>query len=291
MPPPISHRLRKIVSRVPGSVTQRILRRLNGQTEDLWPTQSPAADTSSAPWADYNKHVELSVSAHSDKQHAMAQAIGGNFMPFGAVMRALLCSYGLKPEHSVVDIGCGSGRLAFGLKDYLTGPLLGLDVVPALLNHARELTQRPDWTFALNNALTIPQQDASVDFVTAFSLFTHLRHEQSYAYLRDAKRVLRPGGKIVFSFLQFAVPCHWDVFAANIANIDQFQHLNQFMSVDAIHAWAEHLQLRVVAIHDGDKPHVPIEKPVVLDDGRVYENLACMGQSVCVLSHDLASSG
>jgi cyclopropane fatty-acyl-phospholipid synthase-like methyltransferase len=44
---------------------------------------------------------------------------------------------------------------------------------------------------------------ASADIVIAFSVFTHLLHEECYAYLQDAARVLTPGGKFVFSFFEF----------------------------------------------------------------------------------------
>ena len=243
----------------------------------------PEEKENQSTWKTYNKHVENSISAHKDKHQAMAQAIGGNFIPFGVVMRELLKSEGLRPNDHLVDIGCGSGRLPYGVKDYLKGKLLGIDVVPSLVEHAREITSRPDWTFVVGSGLNISADDATIDMVTAFSLFTHLRHEQSYAYLQDAVRVLRPGGKIIFSFLQFPVACHWDVFEANLNNLDTDQHLNQFMSVDAIEVWAKRLGLKVVSINDGDKPHIKINEDIKLDDGRVFKNLACLGQSICVL--------
>jgi SAM-dependent methyltransferase len=119
--------------------------------------------------------------------------------------------------------------------------------------------------------------------VCAFSVFTHLLHEQSFLYLQEAKRVLKPGGKAVFSFLEFHIYSHWDVFAHNIANLES-GHLNQFVSRDGIEAWAHHLGLKIDAIFDGDKPHIPIQEPLRLNDGRVFETLGNLGQSVCVLS-------
>jgi ubiquinone/menaquinone biosynthesis C-methylase UbiE len=135
------------------------------------------------------------------------------------IERELLIQYGLRPDHDVIDVGCGSGRLAKPLSAYLRGGYLGIDVVPDLVDYARALVGRADWRFEVTDGLTIPAEDEQADFVCFFSVLTHLLHEQSYVYLREAQRVLRPGGKIVFSFLDFAIPCHWDVFEMNIADV------------------------------------------------------------------------
>ena len=57
-------------------------------------------------------------------------AIGGQFEACGIIEREILIQYGLRPDDYVVDVGCGSGRLAKPLADYLRGPYLGIDVVP-----------------------------------------------------------------------------------------------------------------------------------------------------------------
>lgn len=117
----------------------------------------------------------------------------------------------------------------------------------------------------------------------SFSVLTHLLHEQSYAYLAEARRVLKPGGRIVFSFLEFAIPSHWAVFEGNVAAIGGSQPLNMFVGRDAIDAWASHLEMAIIAIHGGDTPHTPLHEPVTLDDGTVMSELGHLGQSVCVL--------
>lgn len=269
------------------AVTARVaksLRRGAARADALSLGETQGADAHGSTWAAYHHHVAREVAVRGAGQEAMAQAIGGNFVAFGTMMRELLCGLGLRPEHSVVDVGCGSGRLALALSSYLTGPYLGLDVVADLLSHARALVPRPDWRFARSNGFIIDAADASADFITFFSVITHLLHEQSYVYLQDAKRVLRPHGRIVFSFLEFRIPCHWDVFASNVSHIYDPQHLNQFISRDAIHAWSQRLGLQVEAIFDGDKPHIVLPHPVTLDDGRVVQGMGSLGQSICVLS-------
>ncbi|HEY0607458.1 MAG TPA: class I SAM-dependent methyltransferase, partial [Herpetosiphonaceae bacterium] len=137
--------------------------------------------------------------------------------------------------------------------------------------------------FEVAEGLTIPEQDNQANIVCFFSVFTHLLHEHSFIYLREARRVLRPGGKIIFSFLDFTIPCHWDVFESNLAAGSADHPLNTFVSRDAIQVWCRHLDLEIEALHDGDAPHIPLQHAVTLDDGRIMEGMGNLGQSVCVL--------
>ena len=213
----------------------------------------------------------------------MHLAIGGEFDAMGIIERAILIQYGLQPDDHVIDVGCGSGRLAKPLAEYLRGSYLGTDIVPELVAYARELVGRPDWRFEVSSGLDIPERNARADMVCFFSVFTHLLHEHSYTYLREARRVLKPGGRIVFSFLEFAMPNHWPVFESMIADVRGDKPLNMFISRDAIHTWASHLNLEVVAIHDGNVPHVPLPHPVRFSNGSVMTDFGQLGQSVCVL--------
>ena len=49
--------------------------------------------------------------------------------------------------------------------------------------------------------------DTSVDFIVAFSVFTHLLYDQNFIYLRDACRALNTGGVTLFSLLEMRT--HW----------------------------------------------------------------------------------
>lgn len=233
--------------------------------------------------ATYPRLVKSLKQAHGNEQ-AMKLAVGGEFEAIGFLELETLKHFGLKEDSYVIDVGCGSGRLAKPLSQYLTGRYLGIDIVSDLVNHARQIVGRPDWRFEIAKGLSIPEEDGEADMVCFFSVFTHLLHEQTYLYLQEAKRVLKPGGKIVFSFLDFIIPGHWHVFESNIGDLGvNSQHLNMFISKDAIRVWAEHLGLHVQVIEDGDKPFVPLSKPIVFESGSVVEKVGTIGQSVCVL--------
>lgn len=212
-------------------------------------------------------------------------AIGGNFDAFGVIQSRMLSYYGLAPDGFLVDVGCGSGRTAIPLSRTHPGKYLGTDVVRELVDYARAHCNRPDWEFAVVDDFVIPAKDGSADMVCFFSVLTHLLHEQSYLYLEQAKRVLKPGGKIVFSFLEFRIACHWAVFESTIRDTrgSNTHPLNVFLDRDCIRSIADHLDMTLIDLQDGDVPFVPLDQPLVLDDGRELSGAGNLGQSICVL--------
>ena len=219
----------------------------------------------------YKEHFKKISKSNSYKETAEL-AVGGEFDRIGRIEYELLKKFGLNSEHSVVDVGCGSGRLAKEFPKNFKGNYLGTDVVPDLLDYAREIKSEENFTFEVVENLTIPKSESSVDYVCFFSVFTHLFHEQTYKYLLEAKRVLKNNGYIIFSFLEFKIKSHWAVFESNL--IEEQTHLNMFMDRDAIKLWADKIGLVLSKILDGDRRQV--------DE---YKNLDSLGQSVAVLQN------
>lgn len=240
---------------------------------------------------DYRQLVRTLIAEHPLPQ-AMSLAVGGSYEALGEVEKQLLIGLGLEPGHSLLDVGCGSGRLAKALVPYLTsGRFLGTDVVQELLDYARNGC--PDsWQFALVEDIRIPFPDNSVDLACFFSVFTHLLHEESYCYLLEARRVVKPGGKIVFSFLEYEH--NWQVFEDTFSTIlrgGASVHLNTFIGRDAIEAWTNHLGLKILEMHAATEPFIELSRPITYDDGRKVEGVAALGQSVCVLGNDKPDAG
>ena len=234
--------------------------------------------------AAYRRLVQQAKSGRSTAE-ALKVAIGGQFEAYGQIEIDMLRFFGLGDRATLIDVGCGCGRTAIPLSKSHQGGYLGTDVVPELVEFARESCGRPDWRFEVVESLRIPAPDQYADMVCFFSVLTHLLHEQSYLYLEEAKRVLKPDGRIVFSFLEFRMPFHWSVFASTVDNArGPNEHpLNVFIERDAIQAWAAHLGLAVLDVRDGDEPFVPLSRPVTLDSGQVLSALGNLGQSICVL--------
>jgi SAM-dependent methyltransferase len=203
-------------------------------------------------------------------EQAMELAIGGGFEAIGPVEAGLLRHYGLATDGYLIDVGCGSGRLAKPLSADHTGAYLGIDLVPDLLAHAQKIVGRPDWRFQVIDHIGIPEADGRADMVCFFSVLTHLLHEQAYWYLEEARRVLKPGGRIVFSFLEYEEPVHWDIFLETVkaSKARVPIPLNVFLDRPSIVLWAQALGLEVVDIRSG--------RDVIAPAGN-------LGQAVCVL--------
>jgi len=238
---------------------------------------------------DYNDHAAALREKHGDgylSKQVMGHLIGGEFDAIGQVQADLLRMHGLKDGMTLADIACGSGRTAHALgRNFQLDDYFGIDIVPDLLDFARSVSPS-DYRFELVDGLAVPTADDTFDMACAFSLFTHLLHEETYIYLEDIHRVLKPGGKLVFSFLEFAMPHHWNVFSATKRQVEKGTRtqLNVLLERNAIAAMAAHLNFEVLGFQDGSKgAYIPLSRPIDYDNGRHAETVADMGQSVCVL--------
>ena len=235
---------------------------------------------------DYRELVR-SLIAHYPLDEAMSRAVGGDFQALGEIEKQLLIRYGLKPEQTLLDIGCGSGRLAKRLVGYLSsGRVLATDVVQELLDYAR-IGCPPHWQFALVDGMRIPFANNEADIAAFFSVFTHLLHDECYCYLVEARRVVKPGGLIVFSFMEYEQ--NWDIFKGDWQALLDGRgrvHLNNFIGRDAIEVWARHLGMAVLDVRPGTEAFIELPVAVVRDNGDRIEGAAAFGQSICVLRND-----
>jgi ubiquinone/menaquinone biosynthesis C-methylase UbiE len=231
----------------------------------------------------YRAHLAQLVAAHG-RDRAMELVVGGAYAEMGALEANALIHLGLQPGHTLVDVGCGTGRLALHLRDYLMGKYIGTDLLDEALAFARSTCGRPDWEFVSNHLPTIPAPDASADFVSFFSVFTHLLDEDIFKFLREARRVLKPAGKIVFSFLDFECYPHWEVFLRTVEDPNPNRVLNKFLAQETVRRWACRLALKTDAIRSGTDKWIPLPRPVTCENGKILEGLASFGQSIAVLS-------
>lgn len=200
----------------------------------------------------------------NDRTLALAQAIGAetmeNFRSQGDGHVAVLRHHGLVDGMSIYDLGCGCGRTAQSLHRLgWNGRYAGADVVPELLE---ELSARcPGYETRLNFAPTIIAPDATLDMVFHWSVFTHLYPGESYLYTLDAFRALKPGGKMVFSFLELEEPAHDRVWQANLDHLRKghaAEHLDTFLHRDGIRRFARDAGFAEPEFTDGsDTTHHP----------------------------------
>jgi ubiquinone/menaquinone biosynthesis C-methylase UbiE len=194
---------------------------------------------------DYERLVARLVDTYPIDEAMSLVVGGGSYEIFGQMEAEIVQAAGLEDGMRLIDLGCGSGRLAAALHRSMDVSYVGIDIVQALLDYAK--SKAPGYQFVLHRGLSIPLEQGSADMVSAFSLFTHLLQSETYIYLEESARILKPGGKIVFSFLEFAEAAHWKIFESTRMNARDASgdHLNMFIERNAIDIWAEKLGLVV----------------------------------------------
>ena len=110
------------------------------------------------------------------------------FLP---VYRNVLEQLDLKKGEMLLDAGCGSGLFSH-LAIKSRAEVTGVDAAPGLLEIARE--RNPGFSFLEEDLEALPFAADSFDVVTGFNSFQYAgSFDQA---LREAKRVLKPGGKL-----------------------------------------------------------------------------------------------
>lgn len=100
----------------------------------------------------------------------------------------------VRPGDTVVDAGTGTGDLALACLDAGAARVIGLDFARPMLARAQAKAHGRPAGFALGDATRLPLPDASADVWC--SAFVVRNIPDLDAALREAARVLRPGGRL-----------------------------------------------------------------------------------------------
>lgn len=103
---------------------------------------------------------------------------------------------GVQQDDIVLDIGCGSGVQLRALESAQPGLLIGMDINRNALLFARK-KGIPESEFIIADAQYLPLRDQSVKRIICAEIIEHLHEPEKM--IRDAQRVLKPGGRITIS--------------------------------------------------------------------------------------------
>lgn len=122
----------------------------------------------------------------------------------------------ITPDDDVLEIGCGVGRVGKALAPRCR-TWIGCDVSPRMLRHAARRLE------GLTNVRLVelsgydlrPIRDESVDVVYCTVVFMHLAEWDRYGYIEEARRVLRPGGRLYVDNISLTTDYGWNFFEAS----------------------------------------------------------------------------
>jgi SAM-dependent methyltransferase len=120
-------------------------------------------------------------------------------------------------QDDVLEIGCGAGRVGLFLAPHCR-TWTGGDVSPNMLRFAAEaLGALPNVsTVRLNGYDLAGVPDASKDVVYCTGVFMHLDEWERFRYVNDARRVLRPGGRLYVDNFNLLEPEGWTLFLEHV---------------------------------------------------------------------------
>jgi SAM-dependent methyltransferase len=139
--------------------------------------------------------------------------VGENFLREFVIRRARL-----KPDHRVLDIGCGIGGKARPLTVYLNlqGGYDGIDIVRDDVEWCRKAYKDyPNFRFHISDLFNkhynprgtlpasgykFPFPNDTFDVIFACSVFTHMLPKDVENYFSEISRILKPGGRAVLTY-------------------------------------------------------------------------------------------
>jgi SAM-dependent methyltransferase len=133
--------------------------------------------------------------------------VGGNWDALGQLQFEFMLRMGLKPEHVLLDVGCGALRAGVKFIEYLDDEnYLGLDSEKRLIQIGIEKELRPDLKrrkspqFAVSSSFEFEKFSKRPDFAIAQSLFTHLAEPDIRLCLEKMRRFINPGGRFYATY-------------------------------------------------------------------------------------------
>jgi SAM-dependent methyltransferase len=135
------------------------------------------------------RHADAAYFLRSGEHHA-------------SLIRELLQEAGTPVEGlaALLDWGCGCGRILRHWSTLEGTRVCGCDINPKMVDWCNS---NLDFAEVALNELSppLPYPESSFDLVYALSVLTHLPEDLQHAWVAECRRILRPGGLLLFSTL------------------------------------------------------------------------------------------
>jgi len=153
----------------------------------------------------YSEHTNARIAEEPHK------AIGGSWEEMGRLQFNFLIKKGLKPEHKMLDIGCGTLRGGRKFIKYLNqGNYFGVDMADKTIEYGKQLIQKEG--LSKKNPYLVVNEEKNLklnefrgkvfDFILAQSVITHLPPEPIEELFENIGKVMDKNSVFYFTYFQ-----------------------------------------------------------------------------------------
>lgn len=137
----------------------------------------------------YSKNIDEVIGVFGKRQDFFTRNKAENLLPAFATVNKDLSKL------KVLDVGCGIGMVHPYIAQSL-GELHGTDVSGASIEIARKIN--PNVRYKEYDGYTLPYGDGSFDCAFAICVLHHVSPNQWLSFLKEMRRVVKPGGLVLF---------------------------------------------------------------------------------------------
>jgi len=103
-----------------------------------------------------------------------------------------------KSKGKIGDLGCGPGQTTKFLSNLGVTDLVGIDLSASMIEQARVLN--PTLAFETGNMISLDKPNEYFGGLIAFYAIVHFDYDEVEQFLKEARRLLRDRGQLLFSF-------------------------------------------------------------------------------------------
>jgi len=169
----------------------------------------------------------------------------------------IVAETGLSAADTVLDIGCGAGRVGVHLAPQ-SRRWIGADVSREMLAHARaalaEAGQAGNVELIRLTGDGLPSSlDGSVDVVYCTTVFMHLEEWDRYRYIQGAFRALKPGGRLYVDSFSLLSVDGWALFEAmaKLPPAERPPHISKASTPQELQTFVEKAGFEAIRVRGG----------------------------------------
>ena len=206
-----------------------------------------------------NYFRDLSAKEIEKKVHR--SFVGGMWEELGKLQFDFLIESGLKPNHKLLDIGCGSLRGGLHYVKYLDeGNYFGLDINKSLIDAGKIELEEANLTnkhpnLIVDDKFSFDKFNSKFDFMISVSVFTHLPMNIIVRCLNNARESLSPNGLYYATFFEAPNSAHLETVFHEPGGITTNYDSDPFhYSISELSYMAKIAQLEINIIGDWNHP-------------------------------------